>query len=92
VSSRARSATLIDVSTYTAITGLPYEHLDRATAGLRAELRRQLLRADVHQVPLWATFNVAGPVQTMDARGRIWFEYTATVESRGPFDQEVGAG
>jgi hypothetical protein len=39
--------------TFTATTALPYEHLERATAGLCAELRRQLLAADVHQMPRW---------------------------------------
>jgi hypothetical protein len=66
---------------------MPYEHLDRATAGLRAELRRQLLHADVHQMPVWETFVVTGPRQFADLRGRLWFEYHATVESRSPFDR-----
>jgi hypothetical protein len=66
---------------------LPYEHLERATAGLRAELRRQLLAADVHQMPLWETFIVEGPFELKDARGRVWFEYRASVSSRGPFEQ-----
>jgi hypothetical protein len=53
-------ATLSPV-TFMATTALPYEHLDRATAGLRAEWRRQLLALDVHEMPLWATFAVTGP-------------------------------
>jgi hypothetical protein len=63
VSRRARSATLASVSTFTASTALPYEHLERATAGLRAELRQKLLHADVHQMPMWETFEAAGPRQ-----------------------------
>ena len=47
---------------FTATAALPYEHLERATAGLRAELRRQLLAADVHEMPVWETFVVEGPV------------------------------
>jgi hypothetical protein len=56
--------------------------VDRATVGLRAELRRQLLKADVHLMPVWDTFEVTGPVTMADARGQIWFEYRASVESR----------
>jgi hypothetical protein len=33
-------------------------------------------------MPLWDTFEVTGPVKLADARGRIWLEYRATVESR----------
>jgi hypothetical protein len=73
--------------TFTATTALPYEHLERATAGLRAELRQRLLQADVHQMPLWDTFTVSGPHEFTDMRGRQWFEYRATVESKGPFDR-----
>ena len=86
MSSQAGSATLIVVSTFTAITALPYEHLERATAGLRAELRQKLLHADVHQMPMWETFTVTGPREFTDPRGRRWFEYRATMRSRGPFD------
>ena len=71
--------------TFRATTVLPYEHTERATAGLRAELRRQLLQANVHLMPLWETFEVTGPVKMTDARGQIWFEYRATVESRHTF-------
>jgi hypothetical protein len=74
------------MSTFTASTAPPYEHLERATAGLRAELRQKLLHADVHQMPMWETFEVTGPDKFTDLRGRRWFEYRATVDSRGPFD------
>jgi hypothetical protein len=74
------------VSTFSARTALPYEHCERATAGLRAELRRQLLAADVHEMPQWATFHVTGPTELTDLRGRTWYEYRATVEGRPPFD------
>ncbi len=82
-----RSATLTIVSTFSATTALPYEHLGRATAGLRAELRRQLLAADVHTMPRWETFTVTGPVVSTDLRGRVWYEYRAAVEYRTPFDR-----
>jgi hypothetical protein len=79
-------ATLTLVSTFSAITALPYEHLERATAGLRAELRRQPLAADVHLMPMWETFEVTGRIQFTDLRGRTWYEYRATVESRRAVD------
>jgi hypothetical protein len=71
------------------MAALPYEHLERATAELRAELRRQLLAADVHEMPKWETFVVTGPTEFTDLRGRTWFEYRATVESRRPFDAKT---
>jgi hypothetical protein len=57
-----------------------------ATAGLRAELRQRLFHADVHDIPQWETFEVTGPTEFTDLRGRTWYEYRATVESRRPFD------
>jgi hypothetical protein len=74
---------------FKATAALPYEHLERATAGLRAELRRQLLAADVHQMPVWETFDVTGPSEVTDLRGRTWYEYRATVESRRPFEAKT---
>jgi hypothetical protein len=73
------------------MTALPYEHLERATAGLGAELRRQLLAADVHEMPAWETFDVTGPSEFRDLRGRTWYEYRATVEARRPFDSATTA-
>jgi hypothetical protein len=71
--------------TFTATAVLPYEHLERATAGLCAELRRQLLAAEVHTMPRWETFAVTGPREFTDLRGRTWYEYRASVEIRSPF-------
>src|SRR4051794_4985178 len=70
--------------TLMAMTALPYPHLDRATAALRAELRHQLLAADPHQLPDWHTLEVAGPIETTDVRGRISLEYRASVQCRAP--------
>ena len=70
---RSASATLSAV-TFMATRALTYEHLDRATAGLRAELRRQLLAVDVHEMPLWETFAVTGPVESTYLLGQTWFE------------------
>jgi hypothetical protein len=50
-------------------------------------LRRQLLAPDVHEMPLWDTFVVTGPIVFEDRRGRTWYEYRASVQSRGPFDR-----
>ena len=71
---------------FSAATALPYEHLQRATAGLLAELRQQLLHAGVHEMPLWDTLEVTGRHELTDMRGRRWFEYRATVTARRPFD------
>ena len=72
---------------FTATAALPYEHLDFATGGLRAELRRQLLAADVHERAIWDTFVVTGPTVFDDLRGRAWYEYRASVESRRPLNR-----
>jgi len=37
-------------------------------------------------MPMWHTFEVDGPVELIDTRGRTWFEYRASVQSRSPFD------
>ncbi|MGY1838122.1 MULTISPECIES: hypothetical protein [unclassified Modestobacter] len=59
---------------------MPYPHRDRATAALRAQLRHDLAPGDQ---PDWGTFTVAGPVETADLRGRIWFEYRAELTTAG---------
>lgn len=74
---------------FTASTSLPYQHLERATAGLTAELRRQLVAADLHEMPNWESVQVTGPVEFTDLRGQTWYEYRATVEGRQPFDWET---
>jgi hypothetical protein len=60
--------------TFRATTVLPYEHVDRATAGLCVELRRQLLKANVYEMPLWEKLAVTGPREFTDLRGRTWYE------------------
>jgi hypothetical protein len=66
--------------TFTATTALPYPHLERATAGLRAELRRQMAAAGILEPPRWDTLMVTGPVETTGRHGSAWFEYRATVQ------------
>jgi hypothetical protein len=80
------------VPKFSASTALPYEHLERATAELGTELRRHMLAADVHAMPRWETFSVTGPREFTDLRGRTWYEYRATVESRPPFDPTTRVG
>jgi hypothetical protein len=65
--------------TFEATTALPYPHLDRATAGLRGELRQQLLAAGDVDRPDWSTLTVTGPQEFADARGQMWFGYSATL-------------
>ena len=43
-----------------------------------------MLGSDVHQMPKWETFEVMGPTEFTDLRGRSWYEYRATIESRSP--------
>ena len=79
----SRSAALTVVHTVSATTSLPFEHVERATAGLRAKLRWKLL--DLGAAPDWSTLDVSGPVTTLDGMGRPWFEYRASVHSRAAF-------
>lgn len=72
---------------FNATAALPYDNRERAVAALRVELRRQLLAADVHEMPNWQSFVVTGPRKFADLRGRAWYEYRATLSSRHPFDR-----
>jgi hypothetical protein len=75
-------ATEGSLTTYLASAVLPYQHRAGAMAGLRAELRHQITGRETVEVPDWGTLDVTGPVECADARGRVWFEYRATVETR----------
>ena len=79
----SRSAALTVVHTVSATTSLPFEHVERAPAGLRATLRWKPL--DLGAAPDWSTLEVSGPVTTLDGMGRPWFEYRASVHSRAAF-------
>ncbi|TFV78360.1 hypothetical protein E4P39_03850 [Blastococcus sp. CT_GayMR19] len=78
------------MSTFPAMAALPYEHPVRANAGRRAELRRLLLVADIHEVSTREMLDVTGTATFTDLRPRTWYEYRATVESRRPFDGLTG--
>lgn len=64
------------MATYSAVTALPYRHLERATAGLRAQLRLQL---GLDELADWSTLAVDELQRTTDSHGRTWFEYRGTV-------------
>jgi hypothetical protein len=68
------------------MAALPYEHPERVTPGLSAGLRRQLLAADVHEMPKWATSDVTGATEFADLRGRTEYQYPAAGEGRRPFE------
>jgi hypothetical protein len=68
---------------YMATTALPYPYLERATAGLRAELRHLLLEARHPEAPDWARLTVQGPQEFADGTGRTWFGYWAALETPG---------
>jgi hypothetical protein len=64
---------------YRAAAAYPYPHRERATAGLRGQLR--LLTGGDGFLPDWSTLVVEGPSEAAGLHGRIWFEWTATVEA-----------
>jgi hypothetical protein len=66
--------------TFTATTALPYPHFERATAGLSAELRRQMLAAGIDAAPDWSRLVVGGPQEFTDGRGVTRFGYWASLE------------
>lgn len=66
--------------TFTADAAYPYVNAKRATAGLRAQLREVVAAAGVEAD--WGTLTIKGPTASPGARGRTWFEWTATVAGR----------
>lgn len=67
--------------TFTATAVLPYDNLERATAGLRGRLRLMVADRNPDALPDWATLVVTGPTTTKDARGNTWFEWVGTVHT-----------
>ena len=63
---------------YRAAAALPYCDRDRATAGLRGQLR--LVTTAARVTPDWTTFAVEAPTEVSHGHGRVWFDWTATVE------------
>ena len=64
---------------YSAKAVLPVEDDNRAAGLLRANLRLQIRR---HETADWETFQVIGPIERADLRGRSRFEYQASVRAR----------
>jgi len=82
---------------YRAAATLSYDNRERATAGLRGQLR--LMAAAGGGTPDWTTLSVEGPTESVGLLGRIWFKWTATVvaeicEEAGDevLDAAVGGG
>jgi hypothetical protein len=68
--------------TFRATAVLPYDSLERATAGLRGRLRLMVADHGPDLLPDWDTLVVTGPTTTKDARGNTWFEWTGTVQAK----------
>ncbi len=66
--------------TWTATAAYPYVNLDRATCGLRGQLR-EIAAASGAGTPDWSTLVVEGPVEFTGAHGRSWLVWTAEVEA-----------
>jgi hypothetical protein len=67
-----------DPVTFTATAAYPYVDCDRATAGLRGQLREIVAKAGAGE-PDWSTLAVDGPTETEGLHGRVWFVWTAGV-------------
>lgn len=67
---------------FTATAALPYDNLERATAGLRGRLRLMITDYSTDADPDPDTLTISGPVKTKDARGNTWFQWTAVVQAR----------
>jgi hypothetical protein len=68
--------------TFRATAVLPFNNLAQATAGLRGRLRLMIADYSAEVSPDWDTLVVTGPTTTKDARGKTWFEWAATVETK----------
>jgi hypothetical protein len=69
---------------FRAAAALPHNDRERATSGLRGQLR--LMAAAAGGTANWSTLDVAGPVTT-PGRSATWFEWTASVTVVGVEDQ-----
>lgn len=69
---------------YRAAAAYPYIDGQRATTGLRAQLRLMALAGGGS--PDWSTLVVEGPTQAPGSQDRGWYEWTATVSVAGGRD------
>jgi hypothetical protein len=65
---------------YAVSVSLPYRDARSAGRGLLAELRHRVAAGG--EVADWDTLVLHDPRPSSDARGHVWFEYTAVVECR----------
>ena len=65
---------------YQAAAAMPYNDVERATRGLRGQLR--LMALDDGGNVDWATLTVLGPIEAPGPKGSTWFEWKATVQAR----------
>ena len=64
---------------FRATAAYPYVIRDRATAGLRGQLRETVAEAGAG-MPGWTTLIIEGPTEVEGLHRRVWFIWTATVE------------
>jgi hypothetical protein len=64
---------------YEAAAALPYVDRERATRGLRGQLRARA--ANDAATPDWTTLKVDGPSEAPGLHGRFWYEWTAVVHA-----------
>lgn len=65
--------------TYKATATYPYADSERAVAALRGQLRITAMNNGA--APDWSTLRVTGPTEVIGARGIVWYEWAATVDS-----------
>lgn len=70
--------------TFTATTALPYPDAERATMGLRGQLRWDIAAGGLADQVDWSQLMVTGPTQSSGVHGRVWFEYSATITVAEP--------
>jgi len=66
---------------FLATAAYAYVNRDRATAGLRGQLREIVASAGAG-VPDWSPLTVAGPVEVPGRHDRSWFVWTGRVDAR----------
>ncbi|MCZ2857826.1 hypothetical protein [Blastococcus sp. VKM Ac-2987] len=69
---------------YTAAAAYPYEDRERATTGLRGQLRLMAIAGGGNVE--WASLTVEGPTTAPGPHGATWFEWRASVTVVGGRD------
>ena len=70
--------------TFTATTALPYPNAERATMGLRGQLRWDIAAGGLEDQVDWWQLMVTGPAQLSGVHGRVWFQYRRPSPSPSP--------